>query len=262
MMQDCVFQVLQLLQHEVTGDYSISLTNQFIGTDVIMNDSSISGYENMGFNVKLMTHDVHQGQFTITNNNPIPMMPYDDRYTWAKYGHFILHSGIIPTNNTAAGSDDESLTNQNKQAAADHNDSLTVNHRDCLISFLWADPDGAASFIADASSTCLIDEFLKNTFRTLTKGTKKGYFFDELIEKNADLTVTSICVIAKEATKIPLAIFTDLFRHCFKKKIYLESMLKLLQQFYIKLVDHSETFRIWVGDLHKIVYIAPDVIVQ
>jgi hypothetical protein len=59
MMQDCVFQVLQLLQHDVTGDYSISLTNQFIGTDVSMNDSSISGYENMGFSVKSMTQDVH-----------------------------------------------------------------------------------------------------------------------------------------------------------------------------------------------------------
>jgi hypothetical protein len=61
MMQDRVFQVLQLLQHKETGDYLMSLTNQFIGNDVIMNDSSISGYENMGFNVKLMTQDVLQG---------------------------------------------------------------------------------------------------------------------------------------------------------------------------------------------------------
>ncbi len=126
-----------------------------------------------------------------------------------------------------------------------------MNHHDCLISFLQTDPDGAASFIVDARSTCLIDEFLKNTFQTLTKGTKKGYFFDELIEKNGDLIVTNICVIVKEATKIPLAIFTDLFHHRFKKKSYLESALEILQQFYIKLVDHSETFRIWVGDLHK-----------
>jgi hypothetical protein len=174
MMQDHVFQVLQLLQHEVTGNYSISLTNQFIGTDVIMNDSSISGYENMGFNVKSMTQDVHQGQFTITTDNPIPLMPYGDRYTWAKYVHFILCSGIIPTDNTAAGSDDESLTNQNKQAVADHNNSLTVNHNDCLISFLWTDPDGAASFIADASSTCLLDEFLITLFELRPKEPRKN----------------------------------------------------------------------------------------
>ncbi len=185
-----------------------------------MNDSSISGYENMGFNGKSMTQDVHQGQFTITTDNPIPLMPYGNRYTWAKYGHLILHSGKTPTDNTALGSDDESLTNQNKQAGADHNDSLTVNHRDCLISFLQTDFDCAAFFIVNASSTCLIDEFLNNTFQTLTKGTKKGYFFDELIEKNANLPVSSICVIAKEATKIPLAIFTDLLHHRLKKDLF------------------------------------------
>ena len=27
--------------------------------------------------------------------------------------------------------------------------------------------------------------------------------------------------------------------------------MELLQQFYIKLADHSKTFKIWVGDLHK-----------
>ncbi len=158
-MQDCVLQVLQLLQHEETGDYSMSLTTQFIGIDVILNDSSISGYENMGFNVKSMTQDVHQGQFTITTDDPIPLMPYGNSYTWAKYGHFILHNRIIPTYNTAIGSDDESPTNPNKQSMADNNNSLTFNHRDCLISFLRTDSDGAASFIVDASSTSLIDEF-------------------------------------------------------------------------------------------------------
>jgi hypothetical protein len=45
MMQDRVFQLMQLLQHDVTGDFSISLTNQFIGIDVVLNDSSISGSE-------------------------------------------------------------------------------------------------------------------------------------------------------------------------------------------------------------------------
>ena len=123
MMQDCVFQVLQLLQHDVTGEYSISLTNQFIGTDVNMNDSSISGYENMGFNTKSMTQDIHQGQFTITTEVPIPLMPYSDRFTWAKYGHFILYSGIIPTNNTVAGVDDKALTNKNISAV----DHMTVS---------------------------------------------------------------------------------------------------------------------------------------
>ena len=123
MMQDCVFQTLQLLQHDMTGDYSISLTNKCIGTDVIIHDSSISGYENIGFNIKSMTQDVCQGQFTITTEDLIPLMPYSNRYTWAKYGHFILYSGIIPTNNTVAGVDDKALTNKNISAV----DHMTVS---------------------------------------------------------------------------------------------------------------------------------------
>ena len=54
-------------------------------------------------------------------------MPYSNRFTWTKYGHFILYSGIIPICNTVAGVDDEGLTNKNIEAV-DHNDSLTVNH--------------------------------------------------------------------------------------------------------------------------------------
>jgi hypothetical protein len=111
MMQDRVFQLVQLLQHDVTRCYSITLTNQFIGTDVILNDSSISGYESMGFNTKSMTQDVQQGQFTITVDKPIPLMPYSDRFTWAKYGHHILYFGIISTNNSVAGVDKASHTN-------------------------------------------------------------------------------------------------------------------------------------------------------
>ncbi len=119
----------------------------------------------MGFNVKSMTQDVLQGQFTITTDDPILLMPYGNRYTWAKYGHFILHNGIIPVDNSAAGSDDESPENPNKHSTmADNMNSLTVNHRDCLISFLRTDPDSAASFIVDTSSTCLIDEFVNNFF--------------------------------------------------------------------------------------------------
>ncbi len=217
MMQDRVLQVLQLLQHDETGDYSMSLTNQFIGPDVILNDSSISGYESMGFNIKSMTQDVLQGQFTINTDDPIPLMPYGDRYTWAKYGHFILHNRIIPSDNSAAGSGDESPETPNKHFMADNMNSLTVNHCDCLILFLQTDPDSAASFIVDASSTRLIDEFVNKIFQSLTKGTEKGYFFDAFIEQNSDFTVSSICVIAKEATKIPLSIFTDLFHNPFKK---------------------------------------------
>ncbi len=70
----------------------------------------------------------------------------------------------------------------------------------------------------------------------MTKGSKKGYFFDELIEKNSNSIVSIICVIVREATKIPFAIFTDLFLHRFKKKPYLESTLAQERTFLDKYV--------------------------
>jgi hypothetical protein len=85
--------------------------------------------------------------------------------------------------------------------------------------YLWTDPDGAASFVLDARSDWKINDFLKNTFCYLTKGTEKGYIFDELIETNANSVVSSFCVIAKEAIKIPLAIFTDHSHYHLRRKL-------------------------------------------
>jgi len=250
MMQDHIFQLVQLLQHDVTRGYSITLTNQFIGTDVILNDSSISSYESMGFNTKSMTQDVQQGQFTITVDKPIPLMPYSDRFTWAKYGHIILYSGIIPTNNSVAGVDKASHTNSYPLLGI-HDVNLTATHRECLILFLQTDPGNAASFGVYASINRRINDFLNNMFRSFTKGKDKGNFFVQIWEENTLSVLSSNGDIAKEATKIPLAIFTNLFHYRFKKKSYLESTLELLQQFYIQLNNLSIEYCLFVGDLHK-----------
>ncbi len=48
----------------------------------------------------------------ITVDNPIPLMPHSDsRLTWAKYGHHILYSSIIPTNDSVAEVDIANQTN-------------------------------------------------------------------------------------------------------------------------------------------------------
>ncbi len=71
------------------------------------------------------------------------------------------------------------------------------------------------------------------------------------METKSNSVVSSICVIAKKAPKIPLAIFTDLFHLRSRKKPYLELTLEILQQFYIDLFDRSIDFSIFVGDHHK-----------
>ena len=89
-MQDRVLQLMQLIQYRNYSTFSTSITNNFIGVDVQLSKISENGYESMGFDVKSLTQDRDQDQFTISTRTPIPLSVYDDHYTWAKYGRRIL----------------------------------------------------------------------------------------------------------------------------------------------------------------------------
>ena len=89
-MQDRVLQLMQLIQYRTYGTFSTSITNHFIGVDVQLSKVSLNGYESMGFDVRSLTQDRDQEQFTITTQLPIPLAIYDDHFTWAKYGRLIL----------------------------------------------------------------------------------------------------------------------------------------------------------------------------
>jgi hypothetical protein len=89
-MQDRVLQLMQLIQYWKYGTFSTSITNHFIGVDVQLSKISLNGYESMGFDIRSLPQDRDQEQFTITTQMPIPLSIYDERYTWAKYGHLIL----------------------------------------------------------------------------------------------------------------------------------------------------------------------------
>ncbi len=52
--------------------------------------TSINGYEAMGFDVTQLTQDEEQSLFTIKPDMPIPILKYGDSFQWAKYGHHIL----------------------------------------------------------------------------------------------------------------------------------------------------------------------------
>jgi len=80
-MQDCVLQLMQLIQYRNYGTFSTSITNHFIGVDVQSSKISLIGYESMGFDVRSLTQDRDQEQFTITTQMPIPLAIYDDRFT-------------------------------------------------------------------------------------------------------------------------------------------------------------------------------------
>jgi hypothetical protein len=121
-MQDCLLQLMQLLQFWDTKEFAMSITNNFIGTDVSLTDMSIQGYDSLGFNTWSLTQDVLQGQFTITTESPIPITSYSDNFTWAKYGHQILFC--------------VELTTAKCQLTVKCNPSLNAMHCETLIAFL------------------------------------------------------------------------------------------------------------------------------
>jgi hypothetical protein len=93
-MQDCVLQLMQLIQFWSNGNFETAITNNFMGHDVVLDKISRNGYESMGFDTTPLTQDTEHDLFTIKTHYPIPLASYYDRYTWAKYGHHLLPSTI------------------------------------------------------------------------------------------------------------------------------------------------------------------------
>jgi hypothetical protein len=89
-MQDQLLQLMQLIQYCHVSWFSTVITNKLIGEEFCLGQTSISGYEAMGFDVTQLTEDEEQRLFTIETNMPIPMLVYGDSFQWEKYGHQIL----------------------------------------------------------------------------------------------------------------------------------------------------------------------------
>ncbi len=70
-----------------------------------------------------------------------------------------------------------------------------------------------------------------------------------LHNKNKEYFIAEIACIALFATQVPPSIFTNLFHQRFEKHSMLESMLEILQQFYIQVETQSDEFHLFVGDL-------------
>ncbi len=66
----------------------------------------------------------------------------------------------------------------------------------------------------------------------------KHHFIDEIV------------AIALSATQIPLSIFTNLFHKRFEKHLMFESMLEILQPFYIQMEIEPDDFHFFPGDYY------------
>jgi hypothetical protein len=79
-MQDCLLQIMQLIQYPHVSSYSTVITNHFIEKDFYLSQHSMDGYETIGFDVTQLTQDMDQSLFTIKTNMPIPMLVYGDAF--------------------------------------------------------------------------------------------------------------------------------------------------------------------------------------
>ncbi len=71
---------MQLIQYRHVSLFSTKITNKFIREEFRLGQTSINGYEAMGFDVTQLTQDEEQRLFTIKTNMPIPMLVYGDSF--------------------------------------------------------------------------------------------------------------------------------------------------------------------------------------
>jgi hypothetical protein len=91
-MQDCLIQLLQLMQFWKTESFAVSLTNKvmLIGSNVNLNQDSIDGYVGLDFDMSNFNEDGLGDVYTIGISMPICMVRYCDYFTWSKYSHCLF----------------------------------------------------------------------------------------------------------------------------------------------------------------------------
>jgi hypothetical protein len=230
-IQDCLLQLMQLIQYCHESSFSTVITNHFIGEEFYLSPNSQDGYAAMGFDVTQLTQDKDQSLFTIKTNRPIPMLVYGDSFQWAKYGHLILPSNLDLISNNK-GSPHQTFWNS-------------------LIEFLHTDIDGNLSSTLNPLTASKLDNYLSRLQEGLSEIANKGKIFDQkmLHQKSKHKFIEDIGDIAIFATQIPLSILTNLFHQRFEEHSMLESTLEILQQFDIHMESEPHEFSICTGDL-------------
>ena len=64
-MQDQLLQLVQLIQYNLESLFFTIITNEFIGEEFCLGQTSIDGYEAIGFDVTQLTQDEEQSLFTM-----------------------------------------------------------------------------------------------------------------------------------------------------------------------------------------------------
>ncbi len=148
---------MQLIQYHHASSFSTIITNEFIGEECCLGQTSIDGYEAVGFDVTQLTQNEEQSLFTIKADMPIPMFVYGDSFQWVKYGHHVPPSSL-------------DWTNHNKG-------SLHQTFWNSLIEFLRTDLAGNLSSTLNPLTASKLDQYLSSLQEGLSETANKGKIF-------------------------------------------------------------------------------------
>ncbi len=150
---------MQSIQYRHESSFSTVITNKLIGEEFCLGQTSINGYEAIGFDVTQLTQDEEQRLFTIKTYMPTPMLVYGDSFQWEKYGHHILPPSL-------------DLTSLIKG-------SLHQTFRNSLIEFFRTDLDGNLSSTLNPLTASRLDHYLSSLQEGLSETANKGKIFDQ-----------------------------------------------------------------------------------
>ena len=97
-MQDCLLQLIQLMQYRMIESFSVTLSNSIIGADVTISQDSLDGFLALGFDKSQFDEDGRG--FTLSTMHPICIVQYHNSYTWAKYCQRLFPFNVSQVTNT------------------------------------------------------------------------------------------------------------------------------------------------------------------
>ncbi len=157
------------------------------------------------------------------------MFQYGDLFTWEKNWYIILHPDLTRT--VLSG--------------------LDKTYRKTVTTFLETDMRGIMNFQMQLHLQAEINLYLSSIFSKDMSRSQRPSYFDQFLATRTKPVSEMFSFLAEKANKatvLPFLIFTNVFHQRFPKHRFLESMLELLQQFYIAIKEHVDTYKMFPGN--------------
>jgi hypothetical protein len=122
-----------------------------------------------------------------------------------------------------------------------------------LNEFLQTDIDGSIDFSLNAIIIQLLEKYLKTFYMPPLDIDQIFSIWDQFLPnpKTRDNVIEEVWEIARKSTIIPFSIFTSMFHQCFTEHRFLESVLELLQQFYLQVESIALDYKVFPGNQSK-----------